>query len=69
MHSGAKATRKGWIMEEIRCFSCNKKLAEAEFIRIAIKCPRCGVLNQKASEPPALQENSHGKTNRSVDRR
>ncbi|MCX7172608.1 MAG: Com family DNA-binding transcriptional regulator [Proteobacteria bacterium] len=32
-------------METIRCGKCNRKLAEAEFTRLAIKCPRCGVLN------------------------
>ncbi|MDR2507619.1 MAG: Com family DNA-binding transcriptional regulator [Candidatus Accumulibacter sp.] len=40
-------------METIRCGQCNKKLAEAEYRRLAIKCPRCGALNQmKAMEPP-----------------
>ncbi|WP_244617524.1 Com family DNA-binding transcriptional regulator [Sulfurimicrobium lacus] len=36
----------------VRCGSCNRKLAEAEYIRLSIKCPRCGAINQmKASEP------------------
>jgi len=36
----------------VRCNQCRKKLLEAEFIRISIKCPRCGYLNQlKAAEP------------------
>ncbi|MFZ5582022.1 Com family DNA-binding transcriptional regulator [Azospira sp. APE16] len=40
-------------MKEIRCSSCNKKLAEADYRRLAIKCPRCGVMNDlKATEPP-----------------
>ena len=39
-------------MEVIRCGACNKKLAEAEYIRLSIKCPRCGALNiLKAVEP------------------
>ena len=38
-------------MEEIRCSNCNKKLAEAEYTRLAIKCPRCGAMNLKATEP------------------
>ncbi|MEW6562700.1 MAG: Com family DNA-binding transcriptional regulator [Pseudomonadota bacterium] len=40
---------------EIRCGSCNRKLADGEFIRLAIKCPRCGTLNQlmATSHPPA----------------
>ncbi|WP_416242736.1 Com family DNA-binding transcriptional regulator [Azospira sp. APE16] len=33
-------------MEIIRCGSCNKKLAEAEYTRLSIKCPRCGAINQ-----------------------
>lgn len=40
-------------MKEIRCRNCNKKLAEADYRRLAIKCPRCGAMNQlKADEPP-----------------
>ena len=33
-------------MEIIRCGACNKKLAEAEYTRLSIKCPRCGAINQ-----------------------
>ena len=33
-------------METVRCGQCNKKLAEAEYFRLSIKCPRCGTLNQ-----------------------
>lgn len=32
-------------MKEIRCEACSRKLAEGEFIRLAIKCPRCKTLN------------------------
>jgi phage FluMu protein Com len=41
-------------MEVIRCGSCNKKLAEADYLRLSIKCPRCRTLNQRkaASLPP-----------------
>ncbi|WP_459951180.1 Com family DNA-binding transcriptional regulator [Denitratisoma sp. agr-D3] len=40
-------------METIRCGSCNRKLAEADYTRLSIKCPRCGVLNHqvKAESP------------------
>ncbi|TPQ28938.1 Com family DNA-binding transcriptional regulator [Methylomonas koyamae] len=39
-------------MEIVRCGHCGRKLAEAEFVRLAIKCPRCGTLNTlKAVEP------------------
>ncbi|MFS4552603.1 Com family DNA-binding transcriptional regulator [Comamonas resistens] len=37
-------------MTEIRCGSCRKKLAEGEYIRLAIKCPRCGAFNQLSAE-------------------
>lgn len=40
-------------MKEIRCSRCNKKLAEAEYRHLVIKCPRCGAMNTlKAIEPP-----------------
>lgn len=39
-------------MEVIRCSGCNKKLAEADYRHLSIKCPRCGMLNTlKAIEP------------------
>lgn len=39
-------------MEEIRCSRCNRKLAEAEYTCINIKCPRCGAYNHlRASSP------------------
>lgn len=40
-------------MEVIRCGNCRKKLAEGTYTALAIKCPRCGALNQlRASSPP-----------------
>jgi phage FluMu protein Com len=40
-------------MKEIRCRNCNRKLAEADYHRLAIKGPRCGAMNHlKADEPP-----------------
>jgi len=41
-------------MKEIRCGHCRKKLAEGEFIRIAIKCPRCGTLNDLRAKGVSL---------------
>lgn len=32
-------------MESIRCGSCGKLLAKAEFVEIEIKCTRCSTLN------------------------
>ncbi|MDR2188759.1 MAG: Com family DNA-binding transcriptional regulator [Azonexus sp.] len=32
-------------MKDIRCTTCSKKLAEGEFSRLIIKCPRCKTLN------------------------
>ncbi|WP_082926524.1 Com family DNA-binding transcriptional regulator [Cupriavidus sp. D384] len=39
-------------MQEIRCGSCNRKLGMGEYIRLAIKCPRCGTMNQLRAERP-----------------
>ena len=39
-------------MEIVRCGVCNRKLAEAIFTALSIKCPRCGTFNNlKAIEP------------------
>ncbi|WP_318652150.1 Com family DNA-binding transcriptional regulator [Delftia sp. DLF01] len=32
-------------MQEVRCASCNRKLAMGIFLQLSIKCPRCGTLN------------------------
>ncbi|MDR2925981.1 MAG: Com family DNA-binding transcriptional regulator [Azoarcus sp.] len=32
-------------METVRCGQCARKLAEADYRCLAIKCPRCGTLN------------------------
>ncbi len=60
-------------MEIVRCGNCNKKLAEAEFIRLSIKCSRCGAFNElKAIEPLTRaprapnKEDFNGKTNHSL---
>ena len=43
----------GIIVKETRCCKCNKKLADADYLHLVIKCPRCGVMNHlKATEPP-----------------
>jgi phage FluMu protein Com len=41
-------------METVRCGQCNRKLAEADYTRLSIKCPRCGAINQVTarSRPP-----------------
>lgn len=39
-------------MQEIRCGQCRKKLGAGEFRTYAIKCPRCGTLNQMRTESP-----------------
>lgn len=43
-------------MQEIRCGACRRKLGEGVFSRLAIKCPRCGALNQFQSAPSASLE-------------
>ncbi|MDH4449219.1 MAG: Com family DNA-binding transcriptional regulator [Rhodoferax sp.] len=32
-------------METIRCGQCQRKLAQAQYTRLEIKCPKCGTLN------------------------
>ena len=32
--------------EEIRCGQCGRLLAKGEAVNLAIKCPRCGTINQ-----------------------
>jgi phage FluMu protein Com len=52
-------------MEIIRCGSCNKKLAEASYNAISIKCPRCGTINnhKKAPELPTSATRSPEEAN------
>ena len=35
---------------DIRCGKCNRKLGEGQYIRLAIKCPRCGAFNQLSAQ-------------------
>ncbi|MBS7815876.1 hypothetical protein B9T11_08580 [Wohlfahrtiimonas chitiniclastica] len=37
--------------EEIRCTHCNRKLCEAIYRLIVIKCPRCKTLNSLKKDP------------------
>jgi phage FluMu protein Com len=40
-------------MQEVRCGSCERKLAEAaEFLRLKVKCPRCGTMNDVRAWSP-----------------
>ncbi|WP_341458337.1 Com family DNA-binding transcriptional regulator [Delftia acidovorans] len=39
-------------MQEVRCSSCNRKLAMGIFQKLSIKCPRCGTLNSLRVESP-----------------
>lgn len=45
--------------QEIRCGACRRKLGEGEYTRLAIKCPRCGALNQFLSALSASQPERH----------
>lgn len=38
-------------MQDIRCGKCGKKLAEADYNRLAIKCCRCKTVNHYGHEP------------------
>ncbi|WP_074924296.1 Com family DNA-binding transcriptional regulator [Delftia lacustris] len=58
-------------MQEVRCASCNRKLAMGVFQHLSIKCPRCGTLNSLrawSSEPECLRAplkkgSHHGSSN------
>ena len=54
---------------DIRCGHCGRKLGEGAYARLAIKCPRCRVLNHftapsrtpaHASERPTQSKDVHG---------
>jgi phage FluMu protein Com len=55
-------------LKEIRCGQCQRKLAEGEYVRLNIKCPRCGALNVLRALSPtperpgaSLVESNNGK--------
>jgi phage FluMu protein Com len=64
VHGRAKATKSVKVlqlMQEIRCGNCRRKLAEGVYVVLAIKCPRCGAINNlKANEPPSAESAHHG---------
>jgi phage FluMu protein Com len=41
-------------VQEIRCGYCSRKLGVGEYVKLQIKCPRCGTLNhfRAASHAP-----------------
>ncbi|WP_431732417.1 Com family DNA-binding transcriptional regulator [Chromobacterium vaccinii] len=41
-------------MIEVRCNCCNKKLAEGEFMKLNIKCPRCRAMNCYVATSPLV---------------
>ncbi|MGQ5525575.1 Com family DNA-binding transcriptional regulator [Chitinimonas sp. PSY-7] len=46
-------------MQEVRCGHCHRKLAEAIYTRLNIKCPRCGTFNHlSATSAPAERQSS-----------
>lgn len=53
MHTAGQAYHaRQQELEEIRCGNCNRKLAEADYRRLVIKCPRCGALNALRAKSP-----------------
>lgn len=42
-------------MQEVRCGTCRRKLADAEFDRLKIKCPRCGTFNDLRAMSPTVE--------------
>ncbi|WP_307188843.1 Com family DNA-binding transcriptional regulator [Massilia sp. NR 4-1] len=75
-YEGARILARRTKMQDIRCGSCNKKLGAGEFLRLEIKCPRCGTLNSLRAMSPQPerhrapdQENHDPITNYSLDGR
>lgn len=38
--------------DPIRCGACGRKLAEGQYLRLSIKCPRCGTINHLRATRP-----------------
>lgn len=63
-------------MQEIRCCNCCKKLAEGDYLRLDIKCPRCKVVNRLSvmnteleRQGASIRTGKNDKSNRSLDGR
>lgn len=63
-------------MEEIRCGSCRRKLAEGIYTALTIKCPRCGAINSLRAMSPSPERHGapingtlHDNAHHSLDRR
>lgn len=41
--------------EEVRCAKCNRKLADAAYTHLSIKCPRCKTVNTLRATRPNHQ--------------
>ena len=39
-------------MQDIRCGQCFRKLGAGQYLRLSIKCPRCGTMNILRAERP-----------------
>lgn len=60
---------------DIRCGQCRRKLGEGSYLHLAIKCPRCGTINQlRASthpshaceRPTAKRKDAYGDVKKSI---
>ncbi|MHA6887213.1 Com family DNA-binding transcriptional regulator [Ralstonia pseudosolanacearum] len=50
--AGILAQQEQPFMQDIRCGACHRKLGAGEYLRLAIKCPRCGTMNILRAERP-----------------
>ena len=55
-------------MLEIRCGHCRKLLCRGEYLRLEIKCPRCGALNQLRTGSPEPERRGAPSEKESDDR-
>lgn len=59
----------GHAMQEIRCGQCQRKLAEASYVRLIIKCPRCRAINDLRAERPTPERHRASSTGENDDAR
>ncbi|MCL1962370.1 MAG: Com family DNA-binding transcriptional regulator [Desulfovibrionaceae bacterium] len=53
--------------EQIRCGTCRRKLAEGQYLRLSIKCRRCGTINRLRATRPMPERHRASSLTRTPD--
>ncbi|QXL84084.1 Com family DNA-binding transcriptional regulator [Comamonas sp. NLF-1-9] len=53
--------------DSIRCGACHRKLAEGQYLRLSIKCPRCGTINHLRATRPTPERHRASNPRRTSD--